>query len=427
MENLKLKTLPKKILVSVAMVATILVFNVKTYAATEIKWQPMTRYEETVEEPKNNILEQQKKILDKGNNEEKTQKQQEELLMVIKQLLQKQQELEKKINEYEKREKERESKTISEAVEPAETLQTLEPPKTHEDTKTPEVVEVEELVKIEKQEKQDIMTPIIIEEKEQPIIYRYTETLPPIVEVNYANQTKKNNFESIQSAIQDASVDASIVEAKAGFIYNDGAIYKIYCSPGYITDIQLQQGETVTYVAGGDTSRWILDNGTSGANDSTINHIYVKPMRDNLSTNLVINTDKHSYQLQLISTATTYNPIINWLYPAENKINIMKSFNNNSKININAMNLDELNFNYNISGKNYAWKPYRAFDDGKKTYIEVNPEMKNREAPVVYVKLSGKLAMVNYRYKDKYIIIDKLFDEAIIINGKEKIKIKRGD
>jgi len=54
-----------------------------------------------------------------------------------------------------------------------------------------------------------------------------------------------------------------------------------------------------------------------------------------------------------------------------------------------AMDWNSLFFDYQIKGKNEALKPVRVFDDGQKTFIQINHETQTREAPVLVVR--GKM------------------------------------
>ena len=53
----------------------------------------------------------------------------------------------------------------------------------------------------------------------------------------------------------------------------------------------------------------------SGAASSAGTHVLVKPIAANLSTNLVISTDRRSYHLELTSTEKTYIASHSWTYP----------------------------------------------------------------------------------------------------------------
>ena len=82
--------------------------------------------------------------------------------------------------------------------------------------------------------------------------------------------------------VNQANAAARVQPVRNGFInsmqvypFVDGALYQVYSSPGEITDIALQPGETLVGsgpVAAGDTVRWIIgdtESGTSAANRST--------------------------------------------------------------------------------------------------------------------------------------------------------------
>lgn len=93
------------------------------------------------------------------------------------------------------------------------------------------------------------------------------------------------------------------------FLGEDGSIQFIYgttlpsvvCAPLYGSDIALQPGEVIRQVMLGDASRWKVSPGTSGSGENTVAHIVVKPSDAGLSTNLVIHTDRRSYNIRLVS------------------------------------------------------------------------------------------------------------------------------
>jgi type IV secretion system protein VirB9 len=91
---------------------------------------------------------------------------------------------------------------------------------------------------------------------------------------------------------------------------------------------------------------------------------------------------------------------------------------------------DKLNFNYKIKGGNEQIRPVRVFDDGAKTYIQMRPEIQNREVPaLLVVGPDGKGEMTNYRVQQQTYIVDRLFDRARLVLGAgkkaEKVEIIR--
>jgi type IV secretion system protein VirB9 len=102
------------------------------------------------------------------------------------------------------------------------------------------------------------------------------------------------------------------------FPYSEGALYQIYAAPGQITNIALEPGEQLTGagpIAAGDTTRWIIGDTESGTGRTTRVHVLVKPTRPSISTNLVINTDRRTYLLELRANEESYMPSVAWSYP----------------------------------------------------------------------------------------------------------------
>ncbi len=101
--------------------------------------------------------------------------------------------------------------------------------------------------------------------------------------------------------------------------WSEGALYQVYAAPGQITDIALEFGETLSgegSIAAGDTACWIIGDTQSGSGTSRRVHVFVKPTREDISTNLVITTDRRRYMLELRADEETWMPAVSWPYPA---------------------------------------------------------------------------------------------------------------
>ena len=203
------------------------------------------------------------------------------------------------------------------------------------------------------------------------------------------------------------------------FSYSPSQLYKIYCKLNYLTDIQLHEGEQITFVGGGDTGKWMLDTATI---DGTP-HLYLKPIARNAKTNLIINTTHHSYQV-LCNEGDWYNPMIKWSYGAENiqKSTAMQKMNALTSTGA-VSDIESLNFDYSIRG-DVSWKPKRVFDDGKKTWIQFDHAIK--KLPILFVKEKGKKGaeMVNYKVRDDCFVVDRTFPEAELKLDNETVKIR---
>lgn len=217
------------------------------------------------------------------------------------------------------------------------------------------------------------------------------------------------------------------VQSKTVYSYSPAAIYEIFCHEAYLTDIQLQPGEDIQFIGGGDTVRWIVDRALSGSGDEKRWHIYVRPLKAGLMTNIMIATDRRSYQLKVRSTADFYSPIVGWTYPLEEKAAFIRMKEDEEPIS-NSANVtpDRMNFKYSIKEQkgwfdgSYSWTPTMVFDDGRKTYIKMGENMPSGEAPALFVKGKSGLALVNYRVKKNFYIVDRLFKQAELKNGEDE-------
>ena len=125
------------------------------------------------------------------------------------------------------------------------------------------------------------------------------------------NQTIKSNLanpnyiegEGITNEITSKLIQSGEKEAiqnvTATFVYNENDMYTIYSRVNNISVIMLQPNEKISYIAGGDTARWGIDYAETGSEQGTRQCVYIKPFQVGLRTNLIINTDKRSYQFNL--------------------------------------------------------------------------------------------------------------------------------
>lgn len=230
-----------------------------------------------------------------------------------------------------------------------------------------------------------------------------------------------------KAALQKPST-AGFIHAVQVYPYTEGALYRLYAAPERITDIALQPGERITSVAAGDTVRWTVGDTASGSGEAKRTHIFVKPFSAGLRTNLVITTDRRVYYVELASRATGAMAALSWTYPQDELIALRREQVAAAAAEPIASGLavEKLNFNYTISGDKPAWRPVRAFDDGRQTYIEFAPSIAVGAAPPLFViGDDGKAQLVNYRMAGRYYVVDRLFGAAELRLGGKKQKVVR--
>ena len=234
--------------------------------------------------------------------------------------------------------------------------------------------------------------------------------------------------------VNQANAAARIQPVRDGFInsmqvypFTQGALYQVYTAVGQITDISLQPGETLVGsgpVAAGDTVRWIIGDTESGTGAARQVHILVKPTRPELMTNLVINTDRRTYHMELRSTEKTYMASVSWQYPQDQLIALRRQNAQAEAARPVASGIDlaNVNFRYDVSGDRAPWRPLRAFDDGRQVFIEFPRGIAQGEMPPLFVvgPEGDNSELVNYRVRGNYMIVDRLFAAAELRFGADK-------
>jgi len=233
---------------------------------------------------------------------------------------------------------------------------------------------------------------------------------------------------TVAHANRAATVAPAFVNANQVYAFADGAIYQVFTAPERVTDIELQPGEALGAVASGDTARWVIGDTASGSGETKRTHVLVKPFAPDLRTNIIITTDRRTYHLSLISTRGTAMAALSWTYPADTLLAFKAAEADKAQAEPIAVgfNIDQLNFGYAISGANPTWRPLRAFDDGRQTFIEFPAALATAEAPPLFLLgADGAAQLVNYRLRGRYYVVDRLFDAAELrIGGKDKTVVR---
>ena len=219
---------------------------------------------------------------------------------------------------------------------------------------------------------------------------------------------------------------ATFLNAIQKYAWAEGALFQVYAAPGQVTDIVLQEGEELVGpgpVAAGDTVRWIIGDTVSGSGAARRVHILVKPTRADIMTNIIINTSRRTYHLELRATAATYMASVSWSYPEQELIALRAAEAECERTAPVAAGLDlaALNFGYRLSGDKPAWRPVRVFDDGRQLFIEFGEGIAVGDMPPLFATgAKGEAELLNYRVHGRYMIVDRLFDRGELRLGAGK-------
>jgi type IV secretion system protein VirB9 len=239
----------------------------------------------------------------------------------------------------------------------------------------------------------------------------------------------------IQEAVKEHQQDGKWIvfrtPERALYPYNQEPEPTVSCAPLRTTDIQLQQGETITDVALGDSERWMATPAASGDPRNPVPHLALKPQAPGIETNLTIYTTRHIYHLLLHSRVGHAMQEVEFYYPDEitaalknadsgaesKKDNTPEPSIDNSVTKATKIPPGQLDFAYTFHGANVPWKPVLAFDDGSHVYIQMPESMKSTTAPALLIAGGGGTQMANYRVESNYYVVDRLFNNAILVSG----------
>ena len=255
-------------------------------------------------------------------------------------------------------------------------------------------------------------------------------------------KTGKRSLKQATDAALVVPTKGRFIEGRQIYPFRDGASYRAITVPLRLIDIQLEAGETIQSTLAGDTLNWRLETAQSGPSAAPITHVFIKPITDDVATNLVITTDRRTYNIDL-TVAKEGEPFhhgIAWTYPekamqiakanAQSKHTIGRSNNTSDDIpgnytvvggpNASAeATLAHLNFNWTIeNAAEQHWLPTKIYDDGRRVIIRFPPDLARRKMPVLSLLTDdNQIEIVNYIQTGTTIIVPYLFDRAMLSAG----------
>jgi type IV secretion system protein VirB9 len=215
------------------------------------------------------------------------------------------------------------------------------------------------------------------------------------------------------------------------------------CAPLRACAVELEAGEIVLATSLGDGARWLIQAAAAGPGARTP-LLVVKPTACDLSTNLVVATDRRIYELGLDSPPCrnadsgdggAYNPhlpytgLVRFYYPDE----MVHRWAEQERVARQqaaeqaagrtplapGARLAHLNFDYSWDrGKRWPWVPAQVFDDGLHSYLVLPPAARLAELPILLgVEPGGGLALLTYHLDGQTLIADRVLERAVLVVG----------
>jgi type IV secretion system protein VirB9 len=185
----------------------------------------------------------------------------------------------------------------------------------------------------------------------------------------------------------------------------------LVCKPHHVCDITLEGGESVLNMAIGDSALWVIAGGQSGPSGSTP-HVFVKPMKADLDTNLVITTTKRTYDVALRSANDAKHSRLSFLYLDEDAL-AKAAIAQQERLAIESVlagtpqvGADKADAKYKLDGEP-ALLPDKVFNDGTRTFIEWKT-LPSELPAVVAISKDGAPQPVNFRVVGSAYIVDNV-------------------
>ena len=249
--------------------------------------------------------------------------------------------------------------------------------------------------------------------------------------------------DAIASAVRDyetSGVARPVIEGEfLTFPYGHGQP-TLTCSVLRACIIELEPGEILLSRIAGDTERWEIGTAAAGP-DGRTTLVVVKPRDCDVTTNLVLATDRRIYDLTLDAPAcrprstnpeTAYVRHVRFYYPDQTVVE--EASRDHAALGRIAGDVLSLNFAYRVRrDRKFPWAPAEVFDDGVRVYIKLPDGARHGLAPALFeLDANGTTTLLNYNLLggDTY-VTDRLFSRAVLVvdvGGKgRRVVIERTD
>lgn len=211
------------------------------------------------------------------------------------------------------------------------------------------------------------------------------------------------------------------------FPFNENDTFIVLTRPRAVTDIALHPDEEIVAMALGDTFQWQVKD--------TKGHVFVKPLRPNITTPVTLVTTARTYQFSLQSSPEdgVWYQRVSFTYPQlmvqerERQAAARKVVENEQdrlerQVVSRGVSIEKLNWEYRVKGK-AAFKPLQVFDDGRFTWVKMP---KTQEMPAFFlVNSAGEPELINTHLKGDYVVVQRLVPKLLLKLGEEEITITK--
>ncbi len=189
------------------------------------------------------------------------------------------------------------------------------------------------------------------------------------------------------------------------FIYSENEVFRLVVHYGYQTSIEFADGEEIQTISVGNNYAWQLT--------PVGRRLFIKPLEENILTNMTILTNNRSYQFEVQSKLLSYTIdeelvyVVRFFFPDADFDKTRPAIvSNETKEIIPA--ITPYNFNYSLTGPE-AISPVKIFDDGVNTFFKFDDKL--QVIPVISVKSEKGVLPLEPRKRGDYVIVNSIGKE----------------
>jgi type IV secretion system protein VirB9 len=189
------------------------------------------------------------------------------------------------------------------------------------------------------------------------------------------------------------------------YVYSENEVFRLVVHYGYQTSIEFADGEEMQTISVGNNYAWQLT--------PVGRRLFIKPLEENILTNMTILTNKRSYQFEIQSKLLSYTIdeelvyVVRFFYPDENFDTgrpVIDSVKSEEPIPV----IKPFNFNYTLSGGDDKIAPIKVFDDGTNTFFKFDSGV---DIPKFEYKKGNKYKELQPRRRSDFIILNTIAKE----------------
>jgi type IV secretion system protein VirB9 len=200
------------------------------------------------------------------------------------------------------------------------------------------------------------------------------------------------------------------------YIYSENEVFRLVVHYGYQTSIEFADGEEIQTISAGNSYAWQLT--------PIGRRLFIKPLEDNIMTNMTILTNKRSYHLEIQSKNQSMALdeelvyVVRFFYPDENFDSKKPDLISKERDPIPVVK--PFNFDYTLTGSNKL-APVKIFDDGINTFFKFPDGLKG--VPKFEAMIDGQYVEQTPKKRGEYILVNVIANEFKLTFGNNAVLV----